>query len=82
MGAILRLSKIPQLSNSALIGLLSGSLGGGMTRNIHGLLVLPYGHGAFAPYFWNMTYRCMAGESVGDCSTGTANVSHKSVYQL
>lgn len=53
-----------------------------MTRNIHSLLVLPYGHGAFAPYFWNMTYRCMAGESVGDCSTGTANVSHKSVYQL
>ena len=83
MGAILWLSiLLSWLSKSALFGLLCGSVGGGVTRNILSLLVLPYGHGAFSPYFWKVTYRFMAGECVGDCSTGTDNVRHKSVYQL
>lgn len=41
-----------------------------MTRRTLGLLVLPYGHDAFSPYFAKVTYRCMVGESVGDSSAG------------
>lgn len=53
-----------------------------MTRRTLGLLVLPYGHDAFSPYFAKVTYRCMVGESVGDSSAGTANVRRKSVSHI
>lgn len=70
----------------APFGLISGTSGGRVTGSMLSLLVPPYGrsvgHAALSPSIWKVTYWRMPGESVGYCSTGTANIRHKSVSAL
>lgn len=71
------------ITQPASFRLLSGSSGGRVTGNTLGLLVLPHGWSCcFFTVSLQRDLQMHGGQSVGYCSTGTADVRHKSVYQL